>query len=155
MSHTLDSNEDKHILDIYIVDVLMAMQAWKRMWHDMRPYIIANCRRHTVILVESDINLTNILQMAQTNLELTMQGLEPARVRTPGLYLLSPKEKEDCYENVSDADFKQKITCPTTQEDTLSDEEGDEEVPHPQLKPNFKIWRFAPVYTTPGAWVMR
>lgn len=90
MDRALDMAEDENIKEIYKVNVLFAMQAWKRIWNEMGSEIIANCWCHTGTLAMDAKSIRVSRQEDKFQLHKIIQNLVPWHTRANINYLPNP-----------------------------------------------------------------
>eukprot|EP00171_Calliarthron_tuberculosum_P002433 IDg2433t1 len=138
MERALDLAEEESVLDIYKVDILSAMLAFKRIWNALSSSSIANCWKHTGLLgtvAEAGGGVSGHPD-GRGDLQALLNQLVPTTSRISISDLLNLDGEDDCIQVATDSNLVEQVIdegCDQTSED-YSDDNAEEAIPLPSFK---------------------
>lgn len=103
MDRVLNMFEDENVNDLYKVDIIYAMQAWKGMWHKMISKIFANYWHYTGLIESEFLRVLNSILQDEFDFQTFMHNLVPCRARICVSNVLKSQDESGCIASVFDA----------------------------------------------------
>ena len=138
MERALDLCEEENALEIYKVDILSVMLAFKRIWRQLETSVIRNCWRHTGLTSHPTEEIVPNITAEEQDLKRSVEQLVPRSTRVDVRVLLNPVGEDACTEVVIENDMIGQITEVTEEpgenNDVKDDDEHKDVVPLPPIQ---------------------